>query len=485
MRRSSVLLAATLLACTPTRLSHELASFQRELDAELADVLVPQASLGLDAACHRGAIVWMHFLADGDAWRLLSVDDRGQVGIWTERGLEQTWSLQEHELAWVRDVAMREQLSEDATWLRMRATLAGSDCRSPFCRPETLANIAPRDDRRWIGVDQPDETLAASGDWYALGGRAGNLEVAPIDEGRYYPSWAAPGCEGPSIGSERLELLPALRGLDRIRSQDQFWLQDGPWSRYWPIEPALLLAAPELLWRPVHATRSTNERWLAVAGDAGWLIQDRNADTIRRVTDHGDAPGVALAISNLGTLATAHWKDTHGFVILHPLDGEAITHPLAAAPVRLAFVPGEADRDDTLWISIASEWETFAPLDTRLLRLDPGGVPEPHPVAGLAHPTRALGRLPATLPTLIVTDGEVLAIERLTDGAVLRIVVRDRWNADDDETLAGLSLIWLDAAGRRQCRFDGSNDDHVPTREPRIADAGALVDAFLSDRECQ
>lgn len=189
------------LGCAPAQAERELASFQRALDRELATALVMRPGPGLDAGCHDAAILWMRLVDEGRSWRLTSVDAAGQVGVWSPSGLAQSWSLTAVELAWVRDVGLRQELSEDAEWLRARAKVPG-----PALRPWEMTHflfepgelptaIAPRDHRRWLGVVGNDgDRLSASRRWYAVGDDAGNLEVARISGDGAASLWRAPGC---------------------------------------------------------------------------------------------------------------------------------------------------------------------------------------------------------------------------------------------------------------------------------------------------
>lgn len=358
-------LVLAVLACTPARLSREIASFQRELDVELVEALEPREGPGLEAACHHERILWLSFVDAGEDWRLMSVDGGGQVGIWSGRGLERTWSLDEDELAWVRNVATRQRRSEDADWLFDRARI--NNCARRDCGP-WLADIAPRDDRRWVGVadfrgEEDEMRITASERWVARGDRSGSLSVAPIPPRRSRESWASLGC------------------VDLRRAA---------------IDELVLIA-------------EGNDELLHV--DLRWGL--------------------------------------------------------------LTFMEGEL------------EVEERGEVDPRPV----DGSVEAHPVAGFEEIDAVVGQLEAPERALVVAGGGVLGVERLSDGAVLRVIVHDRRIRDERfPALApkpdGLSLLWLDAEGRRRCRFDGSEDDHAASRVTRVADAGALLGAFLSGEDC-
>lgn len=207
LRRGSIpTLILAMLGCAPARLSREVATFQRELDVQLGNVLEPRTGPGLEAACHRDPIVWMHFIVDGSSWRLMSVDARGKVGVWTMRGLQQTWSLREDELSWVGQVAMRQSLSEDAEWLydRARAPWTRVWSGGPFGDGGDFQDIAPIDDRHWIGVEHSDIwdssglRLTASGRWFAIGTQSGDLAVRPSTSMDDAPWWGVLGCANPA-----------------------------------------------------------------------------------------------------------------------------------------------------------------------------------------------------------------------------------------------------------------------------------------------
>jgi hypothetical protein len=223
------LLAMVVVACGPVRERASLAPPEFELIDEVAQQLSPQTNGGLEFPCHAGQIVWLDLRTDGREWTLTSVDESGRVGRWTARGLEFTWTLSSDQLAHIDEVnrTLRGLEELDSELNRVEIPPLIRSCEQRLCsRTALYADIAPRDERRWIAAPRLDHDpvigyrrLAGAGRWFAVGDGEGNLAVARVAAKDPASMWRAPTCERLAIGTVADGQSP-----DSVESLDLFTL---------------------------------------------------------------------------------------------------------------------------------------------------------------------------------------------------------------------------------------------------------------------